>query len=91
MVTHLDKYWQRLLPPPAHPDSVRTTNELEGTWRTSKRKRRQTHGRKNLTRDFEALPEEYMLLANLHNPRYVLLQTGCFYRPPARPFLPQSG
>ncbi len=76
VVTHLDKYWQRLLPPPAHPDSVRTTNELEGTWRTSKRKRRQTHGRKNLTRDFEALPEEYMLLANLHNPRYVELVLG---------------
>jgi len=36
-----------------------------------KRSCRRTHGRGKLTHDFQALPEEYVLLANLEHPGYV--------------------
>lgn len=54
----------------------RTTNAIESRWNRSKRHRRQTHGRKKLTRDFVALPAEWMLVPNLEIPRYVELVLG---------------
>lgn len=54
----------------------RTTNAAEAHWNRAKRQRRQTHGRKKLTRDFGALPAEYMLVPNLEIPRYVELVLG---------------
>ena len=51
----------------------RTTNKLESQWGHLKRGRRQSHGRGTLTRDFQALPEEYLLVSNLENPIYVEL------------------
>jgi hypothetical protein len=74
IVQHLDKYWPHLVPEkplPAGTDWKRTTNELESDWNVLKRGRRRTHGRGKLTRDFQALPEEYVLIANLENPAYV--------------------
>ena len=38
--------------------------------------RRQTHGRKKLTRDFQALPAEFMRIPNLRNQRYIELVMG---------------
>lgn len=73
--THLDRYWEYL---PSGEESFpeRTTNRLERHWGESKRARRRTHGRRKLTRDFQALPEESMLVPNLDNPRYVELVLG---------------
>lgn len=78
--THLDKYAPYLFPcqdsQKAEKMLVRTTNGIETEWGARKRIRRQTHGRRKLTRDFHALPEEYMLVSNLMNPRYVEIVFG---------------
>ena len=73
VVDHLDKYWSHLVPdqPPTGGPWKRTTNELESDWNVLKRGRRRAHGRGKLTRDFQALPEEYVLIANLENPVYL--------------------
>jgi hypothetical protein len=73
VLNHLDKYWSHLVPdqPAGGGPWKRTTNELESQWNVLKRGRRRTHGRGKLTRDFQALPEEYVLIANLENPIYV--------------------
>ena len=68
---HLDRYWNQLFAPPEEPCRERTTNGLEGWWGTSKRRCRQRHGRKKLTREFRSLPAEFMLIGNLENPKYV--------------------
>jgi hypothetical protein len=76
VLAHLDKYWPHLAwdRPPAKGEAwERTTNKLESRWGALKRGRRQTHGRGKLTRDFQALPEEYMLVANLENATYLKL------------------
>jgi hypothetical protein len=76
---HLDKYWEHLLPdqaPAAGAGWPRTTNPLESNWGDLKRRRRRTHGRGKLTRDFQSLPEEYLLTANLENPTYLQLVLG---------------
>jgi hypothetical protein len=76
VLLHLDKYWSHLIPDSALSEDERwerTTNQLERTWRGSKRARRLTHGRGKLTRDFQALPEEFMLISNLDNPTYMQL------------------
>ena len=76
---HLNKYWGHLLPDQAPADGVgwpRTTNQLESDWGNLKRRRRRMHGRGKLTRDFQALPEEYLLIANLENPTYLQLVLG---------------
>lgn len=76
VVDHLERYEGRLF---AVEDTVcqeRTTNQLEGFWGASKRRCRQRHGRRQLTRDFQSLPAEYMLVGNLDNPRYVELVLG---------------
>jgi len=72
ILTHVEKYLPQLLPPPGSTsDGVRTTNQLESHWSTCKRTCRQTQGRKKLTRSFDALPPELMLLPNLQNQQYV--------------------
>lgn len=62
----------------------RTTNGIEMHWNLSKRIRRQTHGRKKLTRDFYALPEEFMLVPNLQNPKYIEVVLGSFEKLPEK-------
>ncbi|MCU0981708.1 MAG: hypothetical protein MUF25_21365 [Pirellulaceae bacterium] len=79
VLTHLDKYWEHLLPDrPLAPGEhwQRTTNELESDWGTLKRCRRRTHGRGKLTRDFQSLPKEYPLVRNLENETYLQLVLG---------------
>jgi hypothetical protein len=70
---HLDRYWGHLFASPDDPCRERTTNSLEGWWSASKRRCRQCHGRKKLTREFRSLPAEFMLVSNLENPEYVEL------------------
>jgi hypothetical protein len=78
VLVHLERYWSHLIPDQASQDDrwERTNNKLESHWRGSKRARRQAHGRGKLTRDFQALPAEYMLVPNLENPTYVQLVLG---------------
>jgi hypothetical protein len=75
VLTHVEKYLPYLLPSPGSgpSDGVRTTNSLEGYWSQSKRGCRHTQGRRKLTRTFEALPSELMLIPNLNNPEYVAI------------------
>lgn len=73
--THLDRYWDHL-PTGGEYYAERTNNGIETYWRQSKRARRCVHGRGKLTQDFQALPQEYMLIQNLDNPRYVELVLG---------------
>lgn len=70
---HLERYWGQLFASPDDPCRERTTNGLEGWWGASKRRCRQRHGRKKLTREFRSLPAEFMLIGNLENPEYVEL------------------
>jgi hypothetical protein len=81
VLTHLDRYWERL-PCGAGHCPERTTNQIEGHWRRCKRGRRQVHGRSKVTKDFQWLPEEYMLLPNLENEVYVELALGDFSQLP---------
>jgi len=79
VLAHLDKYWEHLVPAPlpaAGQTWQRTTNQLESDWGTLKRRRRQTHGRGKLTRDFQSLPEEYPLVRNLENETYLQVVLG---------------
>jgi hypothetical protein len=79
VLQHLDKYWSHLVPDRPLGEGERwdrTTNELEKQWGALKRGRRQSHGRGKLTRDFQALPEEYLLVANLENPTYLEVVLG---------------
>lgn len=79
VLSHLDKYWEHLVPDPlpaAGQPWQRTTNQLESDWGTLKRRRRQTHGRGKLTRDFQSLPEEYPLIRNLDNETYLQVVLG---------------
>ena len=62
----------------------RTTNGIETHWNLTKRIRRQTHGRKKLTRDFYALPEEFMLVPNLQNPKYIEVVLGSLEKLPEK-------
>ena len=79
VLAHLDKYWGHLLPDQTSAPGAgwpRTTNQLESNWGGLKRRRRRTHGRGKLTRDFQSLPEEYLLIPNLENPTYLQLVLG---------------
>jgi hypothetical protein len=49
---------------------------LESGWGGLKRGRRRTHGRAKLTRDFQSLPEEYLLIPNLENETYLQVVLG---------------
>jgi hypothetical protein len=62
----------------------RTTNGIERHWNLAKRIRRQSHGRKKLTRDFYAMPEEFMLVPNLQNPKYIEVVLGSFDKLPEK-------
>ncbi len=79
VLAHLDKYWEHLVPDSltaAEEPWQRTTNQLESDWGALKRRRRRTHGRGKLTRDFQSLPEEYPLIRNLENETYLELVLG---------------
>jgi len=79
VLKHLDKYWGHLIPdqPLAAGECwQRTTNQLESDWGDLKRGRRRTHGRGKLTRDFQTLPEEYLLILNLENETYLQVVLG---------------
>jgi hypothetical protein len=65
---HLDRYAPMLF---GADSRERTTNSLESHWSKAKRCCRKRHGRKKLTRDFQCLPPEVMLIPNLHSPEYV--------------------
>jgi hypothetical protein len=88
VLDHLLKYWDQLVPnDQTHAPSSsrqRTTNGIERTWTGAKRTRRRTGGRAKLTRDFQALPQEYMLVPNLLNPRYVQLLLGSLHHLPSK-------
>lgn len=68
---HLERYWHQLFPSPEDPCQERTTNGLEACWGTAKRRCRQRHGRKKLTREFRSLPADFLLTSNLENPEYI--------------------
>jgi hypothetical protein len=76
VVDHLDRYWERLFAEDGGDRGERTTNGLERTWGASKRRCRKRHGRKKLTRDFQSLSAEFMLVGNLEQPRYVEVVLG---------------
>lgn len=77
ILSHVEKYLPQLLPPiEQEHDNVRTTNQLEGHWGEAKRACRQTQGRRKLTRTFDALPAELMLIPNLRNSQYVDIVLG---------------
>jgi hypothetical protein len=79
VLVHLDKYWGHILPDQglaAGERWQRTTNQLESDWGGLKRGRRRTHGRGKLTRDFQSLPEEYLLIPNLENETYLEVVLG---------------
>jgi hypothetical protein len=59
VVDHLERYGGRLFAVEDTACRERTTNRLEGFWGASKRRCRQRHGRRQLTRDFQSLPAEY--------------------------------
>jgi len=73
ILIHLDRYWSRLGLGQGSAEGgliVRTTNGSETHWTQGKRMCRQIHGRSQLTRDFAALPAEFMLLPNLRLESY---------------------
>jgi hypothetical protein len=77
ILSHVEKYLPQLLPPNGLGcDNVRTTNQLEGHWSEAKRACRHTQGRRKLTRSFDALPAELMLIPNLRNTEYVNVVLG---------------
>ena len=76
VVQHLDRYWDCLFAQSGGANRDRTTNGLESHWGRSKRQCRKRHGRDKLTRDFQSLPPEFMLVINLENPSYVELVLG---------------
>lgn len=84
VVEHLDRYWDYLFPSAGTDGRNRTTNALESCWGASKRRCRQRHGRKKLTRDFHSLPADFMLVGNLENPIYVQIVLGEMSTLPAK-------
>lgn len=88
VVAHLERYWPHIIAASGlkgtRQTSERTTTKLEGHWGHGKQRRRQAHGRKRLTLDFQALPQEYMLVPNLENLRYVELVLGSLDQLPKR-------
>jgi len=73
ILSHIEKYLPQLVPTTEEQrhENVRTTNQLEGHWGEAKRACRQTQGRRKLTRSFDALPAELMLIPNLRNSKYI--------------------
>jgi hypothetical protein len=78
ILTHIEKYSAQLVSTAGSEDRVRTTNDIEGHWSASKRSCRKTQGRRKLTRTFNALPAELMLIPNLRNSEYLTaVLDGC--------------
>jgi hypothetical protein len=73
---HLDTYMPLLHKESDAAPGIRTTNGLEGGWGKGKQALRKVHGRRRLTRDFDAMPAQYMLLLNLMRPVYIDLVLG---------------
>jgi hypothetical protein len=73
---HLEKYWDKLGGEKAEAVAERTTNGLESWWGAAKRRCRRAAGRGGLTREFRALPAEFMLVGNLEIPQYVEIVLG---------------
>jgi hypothetical protein len=76
VLVHLDRYGERLSVTTDGVNRDRTTNGLEGRWGDGKHHCRRRHGRSKLTRDFQSLPAEYMLIWNLEYPQYVEMVLG---------------
>ncbi len=74
--THLEKYWNELGAGKREAVPERTTNALERRWGAAKRACRRATGRGSLTREFTALPGEFMLVGNLAIPEYVEVVMG---------------
>jgi hypothetical protein len=79
-LTHINKY-EPYLVSESNLDKVdykmtRTTNKLEQHWGNAKRTKRRITGKKKLTREFNSLPKEFMLVQNLNNQNYVDLVIG---------------
>lgn len=81
VVEHLDRYAMVLF---SADSRERTTNHLESHWGKVKRCSRKRHGRKKLTRDFQCLPPEVMLIPNLENSQYVERILGDLSQLPAK-------
>ena len=78
ILTHIQKYSAQLVSTTGSEDRARTTNDIEGHWSQSKRACRKTQGRRKLTRTFNALPAELMLIPNLRNTQYLTaVLDGC--------------
>ena len=79
-VKYLDKYSPFLPGMENGPDInlliSRTNNRLESHWGSEKKNARVIHGRKKITKDFQALPPEVMLVPNLKNLEYVKITIG---------------
>lgn len=76
IVDHVDKYWQFLFGHTVrkHPTPIvapRTNNVEERLFRTIKRQCRRLHGRKNLSRDVDAMSAGTALVLNLKNVEYL--------------------
>ena len=89
VLAHLDRHGSRLfghairLPDGAIRLVDRTNNELEGFNHALKHGERRRSGRKILTQDFEQLPAEAALAANLTHTDYVKIVCGSIDRLPA--------
>ncbi len=85
---HIEKYEPYLINElrmaDRHGKIIRTTNHLEQDWGSAKRVKRHVTGRKKLTREFNSLPKEFILVQNLKNPDYVDLVLGSIEKLPVK-------
>jgi hypothetical protein len=82
--THLEKYWEGLGGDKVEVIPERTTNKLESLWGAAKRRCSRATGRGKLTREFRALPAEFMLVGNLEIPEYVEIVVGSLENLPGK-------
>jgi hypothetical protein len=79
-LNYINKYLLYLIPnsPSSMTEEmlVRTTTAIEKHWGEGKRILREVQGCKKITRSFKAQPEEFMLVPNLKNPKYIELILG---------------
>ena len=81
---HLERYWPELGGGEQEEGRERTTNALERRWLAAKQRRRQAAGRGKLTREFRALPGEYLLVGNLQIQEYVEVVLGSLEKLPQK-------
>src|SRR6202042_3326235 len=87
VLTHVDRYEGKLFYEAAeqlNEQSDRTTNDLERTWRETKRRCRGRHGRAQVKKDMQVLPAEALLVGNLAIPEYVEVVLGSWAELPQR-------